>query len=84
MRISGNPWKNRCFCWMDSAIGVGEVKLDTGGASRGNPGLAAAGGLIRDEVGERLGAFMNAEGFCSALKAELRGIRLGLKLALFH
>ena len=46
-------------------------KMNTGGASRGNPGLATAGGVLRDEYGEWKGGFAVNIGICSASLAEL-------------
>ncbi|XP_019094473.1 PREDICTED: uncharacterized protein LOC109129898 [Camelina sativa] len=60
---------------------VGWVKLTTDGASRGNPGLAAAGGAIRDREGAWLGGFAINIGVCTAPLAELWGVYYGLHLA---
>jgi len=47
------------------------VKLNTDGASRGNPGLAAAGGVLRDREGRWIQGFALNIGVCSAPLAEL-------------
>jgi len=50
------------------------LKLNTDGASRGNPGLAAAGGVIRDGRGRWCGGFALNIGVCTAPLAELWGV----------
>nr|AID60103.1 hypothetical protein [Brassica napus] len=59
----------------------GWVKLNTDGASRGNPGLATAGGALRDEEGKWIGGFSLNIGICSAPLAELWGVYYGLCIA---
>ncbi|KAL9304836.1 putative ribonuclease H domain-containing protein [Arabidopsis thaliana] len=59
----------------------GWVKVSTDGASRGNPGPAAAGGVIRDEDGLWVGGFALHIGVCSAPMAELWGVYYGLLIA---
>lgn len=49
------------------------IKINTDGASHGNPGLAAAGGVLRDGDGNWLGGFALNIGICSAQLAELWG-----------
>ena len=44
----------------------GWCKLNTDGVSKGNPGLAAAGGVMRDEYGGWKGGFDIYIGICSA------------------
>ncbi|KAG7576302.1 Ribonuclease H domain [Arabidopsis thaliana x Arabidopsis arenosa] len=61
--------------------GDGWVKLNTDGASRGNPGQATAGGVIRDGDGHWRGGFSLHIGICSAPMAELWGIYYGLVIA---
>jgi len=56
-------------------------KLNTDGASRGNPGLASAGGVLRDEEGAWRGGFALNIGVCSAPLAELWGVYYGLYIA---
>ncbi|KAL0443394.1 UNVERIFIED_CONTAM: putative ribonuclease H protein [Sesamum latifolium] len=41
----------------------GWVKLNTNGASKGNPGLAGAGGIVRDYEGKVILAFFEPIGF---------------------
>ncbi|KAG7579838.1 Ribonuclease H domain [Arabidopsis thaliana x Arabidopsis arenosa] len=59
----------------------GWVKVNTDGASHGNPGLATAGGVIRDGEGNWCGGFAVKIGICSAPLAELWGVYYGLYLA---
>ncbi|KFK31801.1 hypothetical protein AALP_AA6G160600 [Arabis alpina] len=59
----------------------GWVKLNTDGASRGNPGLAAAGGVLRDGDGNWCGGFVLNIGICFAPLAELWGVYYGLYIA---
>ncbi|KAG7533623.1 Ribonuclease H domain [Arabidopsis thaliana x Arabidopsis arenosa] len=56
-------------------------KLNTDGASRGNPGLATAGGVLRDGAGHWRGGFSLNIGVCSAPLAELWGVYYGLYIA---
>ncbi|CAA7020915.1 unnamed protein product [Microthlaspi erraticum] len=60
----------------------GWFKLNTDGASRGNPGPAAAGGVIRNHHGEWCGGFGLNIGRCTAPLAELWGVYYGLYIAL--
>ncbi|KAG7591715.1 Zinc finger CCHC-type [Arabidopsis thaliana x Arabidopsis arenosa] len=59
----------------------GWVKLNTDGTSRGNPGLAAAGGVLRQGDGSWYGGFSLNVGICSAPLAELWGVYYGLYIA---
>ncbi|KAG7577326.1 Ribonuclease H-like superfamily [Arabidopsis thaliana x Arabidopsis arenosa] len=59
----------------------GWLKLNTDGASRGNPGRAAAGGVLRDSNGTWCGGFAVNIGLCSAPLAELWGVYYGLFIA---
>uniref|UniRef100_A0A1J3JIW1 Putative ribonuclease H protein n=1 Tax=Noccaea caerulescens TaxID=107243 RepID=A0A1J3JIW1_NOCCA len=56
-------------------------KLNTDGASRGNPGLATAGGVLRNQHGEWCGGFGLNIGRCTAPLAELWGVYYGLYIA---
>lgn len=60
---------------------VGWVKLNTDGASRGNPGEATAGGVLRDENASWRRGFALNIGVCSAPLAELWGVYYGLLMA---
>ncbi|CAN1744019.1 Putative ribonuclease H protein At1g65750 [Linum perenne] len=44
-------------------------------------GLAAAGGIIRDNSGHRLAVFSSNLGSCTIIRAELRAAAIGLELA---
>ncbi|KAL6578151.1 hypothetical protein OROMI_010479 [Orobanche minor] len=59
---------------------IGWMKLNTDGAARGNPGLAAAGGIIRDSCGKPLLCFWEFIGAQSNTFADLHGIWRGLQL----
>lgn len=65
--------------WMRPAVGW--IKLTTDGASRGNPGLATAGGVLRDGEGQWLGGFALNIGICTTPLAELWGVYYGLLIA---
>lgn len=56
-------------------------KLNTNGSAKGNPGLVAAGGLIRDHNGSWIASFTKSIGFIHPMVAELWGLREGLVLA---
>ncbi|WCJ28598.1 Polynucleotidyl transferase ribonuclease H-like superfamily protein [Euphorbia peplus] len=56
-------------------------KLNSDGCSKGNPGLAGAGGVIRDNKSKWIFGFMFNIGNCSAVQSELWGILKGLMLA---
>lgn len=56
------------------------TKLNTDGASLGNPGVAGCGGVVRDESGNRMAGFARRIGITSSFKAELWGLRDGLTL----
>ena len=62
-------------------LGVGWVKLNTDGASKGNPGPAGAGGLIRGHRGELFEVFAMNCGSCSCTRAELLAVLRGLMVA---
>ena len=53
-------------------------KLNTDGASKGNPGLAGCGGVVRDENGGWIAGFSRLIGVTSSFEAELWGLREGL------
>ena len=60
---------------------VGWVKLNTDGASKGNPGKAGAGGVIRGHRGEVFEMFAMNCGECSCTRAELLAVMRGLIVA---
>lgn len=59
----------------------GWFKLNTDGASLGNPGKAGGGGLIRDSEGRWIRGFSRSIGHATSVMAELWALRDGLKLA---
>ena len=56
------------------------VKLNIDGASRGNPGPAGCGGVVRDSAGTWLASFSAKLGVCTSVKAELMALVHGLKV----
>lgn len=60
----------------------GSCKMNTDGAAKSNPGMAAAGGVLRDSRGRWLGSFARNIGWTTSLEAELWALRDGLQLAL--
>ena len=78
--LNGIPTRvERQIGWV--AQSTGWYKVNTDGASRGNPGLATAGGVIRDGAGNWCGGFALNIGRCSAPLAELWGVYYGFYLA---
>ena len=63
---------------------LGFFKLNTDGTSLGNPGLASAGGLLRNSDGSWISGFIRNIGIASSFAAELWGVRDGLLLAQKH
>jgi exonuclease III len=61
---------------------IGWAKLNTDGASLGNPGIAGGGGIIRDSNGGWVGGFARAIGVTTSVQAELRALKDGLMLAI--
>ncbi|KAK7291983.1 hypothetical protein RIF29_07579 [Crotalaria pallida] len=59
----------------------GWFKMNTDGTSRGNPGLAGCGGLIRDGEGRWIIGYARRIGVTTAYKAELWGILTGMQVA---
>ncbi|CAN1725502.1 Putative ribonuclease H protein At1g65750, partial [Linum perenne] len=62
-------------------VGEGWFSLNSNGYLYTNSNRAAAGGVIRDEDGRFTTAFAANLGTCSIMRAELRGIVVGMKLA---
>ncbi|CAA7029753.1 unnamed protein product [Microthlaspi erraticum] len=71
--------EERLVSWLPPLVSW--TKLNTDGASRGNPGLAAAGGVLRDGDGRWIGGFALNIGRCNAPMAELWGLYYGLCIA---
>ena len=57
------------------------IKLNTDGSAIGNPGLAGAGGVLRDHRGQWITGFSLCGGFASNNMAELAVVRQGLEIA---
>ncbi|KAL9386971.1 hypothetical protein Peur_020095 [Populus x canadensis] len=57
------------------------VKLNVDSCSRGNPGCAGAGGLIRESMGSWIKGFAINTGICSSVRAEFWAAITGLELA---
>uniref|UniRef100_A0A7C8YVG9 RNase H type-1 domain-containing protein n=1 Tax=Opuntia streptacantha TaxID=393608 RepID=A0A7C8YVG9_OPUST len=64
----------------DGSHSQGDGWLLIFGAVKGNPG-PGAGGVIRGDKGEWIIGFSENLGYCSSVKAELRAVLHGLKLA---
>nr|ABW81175.1 non-LTR retrotransposon transposase [Arabidopsis cebennensis] len=82
--VEGNSGKirgriERMVSWVKPAEGW--LKLNTDGASKGNPGLATAGGILRQQDGSWIGGFAVNIGICSAPLAELWRVYYGLYIA---
>ncbi|XP_043699844.1 ribonuclease H-like [Telopea speciosissima] len=71
----GVPLASKCLC-----CAFPDVKLNVGGACRGNPGVGGGGGIIRNGEGKILAAFANYYGACNNSIAVFRALRDGLKL----
>ena len=57
-------------------------KLNSDGLTRGNPGLASGGGLIRNEKGEWIKGYARAIGITTSVAAELWALRDGIRLCI--
>ncbi|KAG5249134.1 non-LTR retroelement reverse transcriptase [Salix suchowensis] len=56
------------------------IKLNVDGCSKGNPGEAGAGGVLRDGMGSWIAGFARNNGICSSVTAELWAVYIGLQL----
>ena len=56
------------------------IKLNVDGCSKGNPGVAGAGGVLRDNMGSWIAGFTRNNGICSSVTAELWAAYIGLQL----
>ncbi|KAJ8760048.1 hypothetical protein K2173_010904 [Erythroxylum novogranatense] len=79
---SARPRRLLEVSWSKPSEGL--VNLSTDGSAKGNPGLATAGGLLRDAGGRWLVGFGALLEHCSALQAEFWAVYHGLTLAWFH
>ncbi|KAL6206588.1 hypothetical protein ACLB2K_023836 [Fragaria x ananassa] len=57
------------------------IKLNTDGLAKGNPGLAACGGVFRDYQGHFIGGFTTPIGHHNAFFSELLAVIIGIELA---
>ncbi|KAK4381636.1 putative ribonuclease H protein [Sesamum angolense] len=57
-------------------------KLNTDGASKGNPGVVGAGGIIRNHLDQIVLAFQEYLGLTSDTAAELKAMYRGVKLSI--
>ena len=55
--------------------------LNTDGDVKGNPGPVGASGVITGDKGEWIIGFSENLGYCSSIKAEIRAVLHGLKIA---
>ncbi|CAN1822650.1 Putative ribonuclease H protein At1g65750 [Linum perenne] len=60
--------------------GEGWFTLNTGGSFRPSSNLVAAGGIIRDDQGRFVSAFVSNLGSCSVVRAEMKGIVDGMTI----
>jgi len=59
---------------------TGRTLLNTNGASKGNPGRACGGGVLRGDRGEWLCGFGESMGVCTSMKAEIKAVLRGLRI----
>jgi len=60
------------------------IKLNVDGGSKGNPGNAGAGGILRGHLGNWIQEFAVNLGQCTSVKAEVTALFQGLRLAKSH
>ena len=77
---SKNPRVERLIRWV--RLGKGWFKLNTDGASLGNPGVAGGGGIIRNDAGIWVRAFARNIGNTTSFLAELWALRDRLQMCL--
>ncbi|KAL0283183.1 UNVERIFIED_CONTAM: putative ribonuclease H protein, partial [Sesamum radiatum] len=58
----------------------GWYKLNMDGASKGNPGISGAGGILQDQLGKVIFAFQEPLGIATNTQAELSAIHRGLQI----
>jgi ribonuclease HI len=76
---SGNAPKIKEVVWQPPILNW--VKCNCDGASLGNPGLSACGGLFRNSNASFLGAFASNLGINTSLNSELIGAMLAIEIA---
>ncbi|CAL5362434.1 unnamed protein product [Camellia sinensis] len=72
------PYQPRLIHWLHPP--AGKLKLNVDGCSKGDPGQAGYGGLLRDETGIWIWGFYGKLGHCTSLEAELWAIYRGLTI----
>ncbi|KAL0325030.1 UNVERIFIED_CONTAM: putative ribonuclease H protein [Sesamum radiatum] len=72
--------KSKIVYWLK--LDASWVKLNTDGASKGNPGLARAGGIVRDYEGKVILAFSEPIGFTNNMVAEMHVVLRGFGICL--
>ncbi|KAL0418888.1 UNVERIFIED_CONTAM: putative ribonuclease H protein [Sesamum radiatum] len=75
-----NYQKSKIVYWLKPDPGW--VKLKTDGASKGNPGLAGAGGIVKDYTGKAIFVFSEPIGFTNNMVAEMHAVLRGLGICL--
>lgn len=60
---------------------LGKIKLNIDGCSKGDPGQACAGGILRNEKGEWILGFVVNLGVTTVTQAELRALWVGIRLS---
>ncbi|KAL0391162.1 UNVERIFIED_CONTAM: putative ribonuclease H protein [Sesamum calycinum] len=75
-----NYQKSKIVYWLKPDQGW--VKLNTDGASKGNPGLARAGGIVKDYEGKAIFVFSEPIGFTNNMVAEMHVVLRGLGICL--
>ncbi|KAL0295036.1 UNVERIFIED_CONTAM: putative ribonuclease H protein [Sesamum angustifolium] len=75
-----NYQKSKTVYWLKPDLGW--LKLNTGGASKGNPGLARAGGIVKDYEGKVIFVFSEPIGFTNNMVAEMHAVLRGLSICL--
>lgn len=77
VRLVRRPKLQRFVEWQPPLEGVFKFNVD--GAARGSPGIAGAGGILRDWNGEVKGYFSLSLGVAYAYEAEIKAILYALK-----
>ena len=57
------------------------IKINTDGSALGNPGIAGAGGILRDHLGQWISGFSLHVGLATNNMVELAAFRQGLAMA---
>ena len=76
---SSKPGKQISNIWRQSSF-PNALKFNVDGSSRGNPGSAGIGGVLRDRLGKIMGLFSLHIGYLDAISAEVLAIRKACEL----